>query len=91
MRKVVLFNLITLDGFFEGLKQEIDWHHVDEEFHLFANNQMQSAGTLLFGRITYDLMAGYWPTPAAIQNDPVTADQMNSISKIVFSGKIENA
>jgi dihydrofolate reductase len=67
MRNIVLFNLITLDGFFEGLKQEIDWHHVDEEFHLFAKNQLQYADTLLFGRITYDLMAGTITGPSPDQ------------------------
>jgi|GEM_PF-2754946 hypothetical protein len=68
MRNVVLLNLITLDGFFEGLKQEIDWHHVDEEFHLFAKNQLQNADTSLFGRTTYHLMAGMITGPSPIRD-----------------------
>jgi len=59
MRKVILFNMITLDGFFEGLNREIDWHVVDEEFNKFANAQLDTVDVLLFGRVTYELMAAY--------------------------------
>jgi hypothetical protein len=43
MRKVILFDMITLDGFFAGPDGEIDWHHVDEEFNDFAIAQLNSA------------------------------------------------
>jgi dihydrofolate reductase len=46
---------------------------------------LKSGSTLLFGRVTYELMASYWPTPAAIKNDPVVAEGMNKAEKIVFS------
>jgi dihydrofolate reductase len=85
MRKLYLFNLITLDGFFEGPNRDISWHNVDEEFNEFAIEQLNSADLLLFGRVTYELMASYWPTPTAIKNDPIIAQEMNSIAKIVFS------
>ncbi len=91
MRKVIMFNMVTLDGFFEGPTGEIDWHHVDEEFNQFAGDQLDSAGGLLFGRVTYQLMAGYWPTPAATTNDPVIAGKMNAIPKIVFSKTLQKA
>ena len=65
MRKVIFFMLTTLDGFFEGPNEEIDWHNVDEEFNEFAINQLNSVDVLLFGRMTYELMASYWPTLAA--------------------------
>ena len=91
MRKVILSNMVTLDGFFEGPNREIDWHNVDEEFNTFAAEQLNSAGTLLFGRVTYELMTGYWPTPTVITNDPVIAGLMNSISKIVFSRTLDKA
>ena len=57
--------MITLDGFFEGPNQEIDWHNVDEEFNEFAIHQLDDVDTLLFGRVTYQGMASYWPTPFA--------------------------
>jgi dihydrofolate reductase len=43
------------------------------------------------GRVTYDLMASYWPTPLAAQNDPVVAERMNSLPKIVFSRTLKEA
>jgi dihydrofolate reductase len=91
MRQVILFNMATLDGFFAGPNGEIDWHHVDEEFNEFAIAQLNSADGLLFGRVTYQGMAGYWPTDIAMTNDPVVAGKMNAIPKIVFSRTLERA
>ncbi|HEU5364109.1 MAG TPA: dihydrofolate reductase, partial [Hanamia sp.] len=82
MRKIILFNLITLDGYFEGLEADLSWHHVDEEFNEFAIAQLKTADTLLFGRKTYQLMERYWPTEEGIKDDPVVADLMNSIDKV---------
>ena len=70
MRKVFLFNMITLDGFFEGPNQDISWHNVDDEFNEFAIAQLKEIDTLLFGRVTYQMMASYWPTEVAISEDP---------------------
>ena len=84
-RKVVLFVLTSLDGYFEGPGQDINWHRVDEEFNEFAVQQTGEFGALLFGRVTYELMAGYWPTEAARHDDPEIAQLMNSLPKLVFS------
>jgi len=91
MRKVFMFNLVTLDGYFEGLNREIDWHNVDAEFNEYAIDMLNSADTLLFGRVTYELMANYWPTPDAIKNDPIVAEKMNTLPKIVFSRTLDKA
>ena len=91
MRKLFLFNMITLDGFFEGPNQDISWHNVDEEFNDFAMEQLATMDLILFGRVTYQGMASYWPTPLAIENDPVIAGQMNSFPKIVFSRTLDKA
>jgi dihydrofolate reductase len=91
MGKITVFNLTTVDGFFEGPNREIDWHRVDEEFNEFAIEQLNSVDTLLFGRVTYELMANYWPTPAATTDDPIIAHKMNSLSKIVFSKTLARA
>jgi dihydrofolate reductase len=91
MRKLISFNLITLDSFFEGANQDISWHNVDAEFNEFAVEQSRSGDTLLFGRVTYQLMASYWPTPDAIKNDPIVADYMNRTPKIVVSRTLEKA
>jgi dihydrofolate reductase len=89
MRKVFLFNMITLDGFFEGPDQDISWHHTDEQFNDFAIQQLKEIGTLLFGRITYLGMASYWPTELAKRNDPAIAELMNSLPKVVFSKTLD--
>jgi dihydrofolate reductase len=91
MRKVFLFNMTTLDGFFEGPNQDISWHNVDDEFNEFAIDQLKEVDTLLFGRVTYQGMASYWPTAFAISDDPVVAGLMNSLPKIVFSKTLERA
>jgi dihydrofolate reductase len=89
MSKLVLFNLMTVDGFFEGPNREIDWHNVDAEFNEFAIEQLDEAGMLIFGRITYELMAGFWPKPEALEDDPVVARKMNSLPKSVFSKTLD--
>lgn len=91
MRKIILFNMMTLDGFFEGDNQTIDWHNVDADFNDFSNEQINSVDAILFGRKTYELMESYWTSPEAISNDPVIANQMNSKSKIVFSKTMKKA
>ena len=89
MRKLVTFNLITLDGFFDGRPPDISWHNVDDEFNKFAITQLKEIDTLLFGRVTYQLMASYWPSPDAIKNDPIVAGLMNGMPKIVFSKTLD--
>lgn len=85
MRKVFFFMMVSLDGFFEGPQNDISWHVVDDEFNEFAIQQLDSVGTLLFGRKTYELMASYWPTPVAVHDDPIVAAKMNGTPKLVFS------
>jgi dihydrofolate reductase len=85
MSRIIFFMPTSLDGFFEGPDGGISWHHVDEEFNEFAIEQLNSIDTPLFGRVTYEGMASYWPTPTTVANDPVVAEKMNSLPKIVFS------
>jgi len=91
MRRLTVFNLVTLDGYFAGPGGDISWHQVDEEFQELANAASNSGNTLLFGRVTYELMAGFWPTPEAIRTDPIVAAGMNKAEKIVFSRTLEKA
>jgi len=91
MRKLNVFNLVTLDGYFAGEGGDISWHMVDEEFQELAKAASNSGNTLLFGRLTYQLMESYWPTPEALKNDPIVAKGMNSAQKIVFSRTLEKA
>lgn len=85
MRKIILQNMVALDGYFEGPNREIDWHNVDSEFNDYAINFLNSIDILIFGRITYQLMLDYWPTPESQQDDPVIAGIMNNTPKLVYS------
>ena len=89
MRKIIFQNMITLDGYFEGPNREIDWHNVDDEFNQFAIEFLNSVDTFIFGRVTYELMAGYWPTEHAVTDDPIVAGKMNSLQKIVVSKTLQ--
>ena len=91
VRKLFSFNMVTLDGFFEGPNHELDWHNVDAEFNEFAIEQLSTIDTLLFGRVTYEMMASYWPTPATRSNDPIVASLMNNVSKLVVSKTLQKA
>lgn len=93
MRKLIVFNSVTLDGFFSGENGDIGWAHEnsqDPEWTSFVEENAKGEGMLLFGRVTYDMMASYWPTPAASKNDPVVAEGMNNMPKVVFSRTMDN-
>jgi dihydrofolate reductase len=66
-------------------------HKQDAEWNAFVQENASGGGELLFGRITYELMTRYWPTPLAMKNDPVVADRMNNLPKVVFSRTLEKA
>ena len=91
MRKLNSFTFVTLNGCFEAPKGDISWHRHGAEENQYAAEGLKSGSTLLFGRVTYQLMAGYWPTPMAMKNDPVVAEGMNSAEKIVFSTTLKKA
>jgi len=83
MRKLILWNLLTLDGYFEGEKSwDLDWHSSiwGPELERLSIEQLSSADMLLFGRVTYEGMAAYWRTA-----EGEVADLMNSLPKVVFS------
>jgi len=81
--------MVSLDGYFEGLNHDLSWHNVNDEFNKFAIAQLREADTILFGRRTYQLMENYWPSKAAIQDDPQVASLMNNTPKVVVSKTLE--
>ena len=91
MRKLFFFMLTSLDGYFEGPNADISWHNADDEFNQFAIDQMNELDTLLFGRVTYEGMASFWPTEFALQTDPIIAEKMNRVPKYVFSKSLQTA
>jgi dihydrofolate reductase len=92
MKKVIVFNHISLDGYFVGANGDSSWAHKNSDDPEFAKWQAGNAGgdaQFLFGRLTYELMAGYWPTPQAKQQSPEIADAMNKMPKLVFSKTLD--
>jgi dihydrofolate reductase len=94
MRKLVAFNAVTLDGYFTGADGDFRWAHEgsdDAEFNSFVAENARGGGELMFGRVTYELMAAYWPTKMASKSDPIVAERMNKLPKIVFSRTLGEA
>lgn len=93
MRKIVVFNMVTLDGYYAGEDGNIDWHKVDDEFNTFAIEHTQEFGTLIFGATTYKLFEEYWPKalvdPATSEDDRKIAQIIEDMEKIVFSKTIK--
>ena len=91
MRKLSVFNFVTLNGYFKGANGDLSWHKHGGEENEYSAHMLKAGNMLLFGRVTYEMMAGYWPTPDAIKNDPIVAKGMNNADKIVFSRTLKNA
>ncbi|HKW69436.1 MAG TPA: dihydrofolate reductase family protein [Candidatus Dormibacteraeota bacterium] len=90
MRRLASFLMVTLDGYFEGEQPwEIDWHNVDDEFDEFSVKQLDASDCLIFGRATYIGMSQYWPSEAAVKDNPAVASRMNRMPKIVVSRTLE--
>lgn len=88
MRKLGVYNNITVDGYFTDKNNDMSWAHEnsnDPEFQAFVNENAKGGGELLFGRVTYEMMASFWPTNQAKESLPEVAKQMNSLPKVVFS------
>jgi dihydrofolate reductase len=92
MRRLSVFNTISLDGFFTDARGDMSWaHRHDEEWTAFSSGNAGGGGELLFGRITYEMMAAFWPTPQAAQLLPTVAAAMNSMRKHVVSRTLREA
>jgi dihydrofolate reductase len=86
---------VSLDGFIEGPNRELDWHMVDDELHWHFNEQLSEMGAFLDGRVTYELMADFWPTadrdPASTAPILELARIWRDMPKMVFSTTLERA
>src|SRR6201996_2312109 len=92
MRKLIVFNHVSLDGYFVDAKGDFSWFKSgteDPEYAAFAAENANRDSELVFGRVTYELMARFWPTPAADQQSPAVAKGMNSRPKVVFSKTLD--
>jgi dihydrofolate reductase len=89
MRKLIQWNVMTLDGCFDGAQPwELDFHLTawGEELERYSLDQLPQIGALLFGRSTYEGMAAHWATATG-----AIADLMNRVPKVVFSNTLRAA
>jgi dihydrofolate reductase len=94
MGSLGVFESISVDGFFTDAKNGLDWAHrgPDPEFDEFvAGNARNADGTIVFGRVTYEMMASWWPTAEAKKAMPDVARGMNAAKKLVFSRSMKSA
>jgi dihydrofolate reductase len=91
MRKLRVFESISVDGYFTDASGDMSWAHAgreDAEFTAWVSGNASSGGELLFGRKTYQMMEAFWPTPIAAQQMPAVAKGMNAATKYVASRTI---
>ncbi len=91
MRKLHVFDNVSIDGFFTDERNDMSWAHKrdDDEWNAFAGANAGGRGELLFGRVTYEMMAAFWPTPQAAEMLPQVAAGMNRMRKTVFSRTLD--
>lgn len=94
MRKLIVFNHVSLDGYFVDAHGKMDWARTaadDEEWNAFVAENTKGGGPLLFGRVTYELMNSFWPTSMASAIHHEVAARMNTLPKVVFSKTLGEA
>jgi dihydrofolate reductase len=95
MRRIILAMSVSLDGYFEGPDRRLDWHLVDDELHRHFNEQLGAMSAFLDGRVSYELMAGFWPTadqdPASTPPRVEFSRIWRDMPKIVYSRTLERA
>jgi dihydrofolate reductase len=90
MRRLVVYNQLSLDGYFVDANGDMSWAHKDDpEWNAFVSENVRDEGPLLLGRVTYNLMAAFWPTPIASETMPEVAERMNALPKVVFSRTLD--
>lgn len=92
MPKLAVFNTVSLDGYYTDANNDMSWaHRQDPEWNAFVASNARGDSRLVFGRVTYDMMASFWPTPMALERAPGVAARMNSLPKVVFSTTMDRA
>jgi dihydrofolate reductase len=92
MRRVIVSNLVSLDGHLAAPDGDLSWFAVGPDFFAYVNRMMPTLGLLLFGRVTYEMMAAYWPNPDNTKdNDPLATNAMNELPKLVASRTLKKA
>ena len=92
MRNLIFFMHTSLDGFVAGPNGEMNWIHLDDALFDFVATMTNKADTALYGRVTYEMMEGYWPKageqPNATKHDKEHSAWYNKVSKVILSKTI---
>lgn len=93
MRKISVFNFLTLNGYYKGVSEDISWHRHGPEESDFAGDaaKPKKPNSLLFGRITYEMMAAFWPSEMGMQMNAKVSEGMTNANKYVFSKTMKSA
>ena len=93
MRRIILDSIISLDGYYTNLKNEIDWFDFDKDEIEWSNEILRRVDTMLFGRITYEEFSEFWPnaSPSSDGFDSEIIGHLNNKHKIVFSNTLKEA
>lgn len=95
MGNIVLFMHTSLDGFAAGPNGEMNWIHVDQEIFDHGAERIKQTNTALYGRVTFGMMEGYWPTaadkPGATKHDREHAAWYKQARKIVLSTTLDQS
>src|SRR5690242_11773275 len=94
MRKIISFMHVSLDGFVAGPGGEMNWIKVDEELFDYVGKRIGEGDTSLYGRATYQMMEGYWPTaadkPNASRHDINHSRWYSQVHKVVLSKTMQD-
>lgn len=89
MRNIISFMHVSLDGFVAGPNGEMNWINVDQEIFDHVGKRISETDTSLYGRVTYQMMEGYWPTaadkPNASKHDIEHSKWYSQVHKVVLS------
>lgn len=92
MARLSSFIMVSLDGCYADARGDMSFAHRDDaEMRQFSAESARGGGGLVFGRVTYEMMTHYWPTPLAKKNDPEVAESMNARPKFVVSKTLQQA
>ncbi len=95
MRKVISFMHVSLDGFVAGPNGEMNWIKMDQELFEFVGHRIKKGNTSMYGRVTYEMMEGYWPeagkSPKATKHEIEHSKWYDKVHKVVLSKTLNNA